>query len=51
MRRVSERGSGEIYTDGLTNVLLEPEFSESDEARRALKIFEERSTVQELLAS
>ena len=50
MRRVSERGSGEIYTDGLTNVLLEPEFSESDEARRALKIFEERSTLQELLA-
>jgi heat-inducible transcriptional repressor len=50
MRRIAERGSGEIYTDGLTNVLSEPEFTESNEARRALKIFEERSTLQELLA-
>ncbi len=50
MRRMIEKASGEIYTDGLTNVLAEPEFSESDEARRALKIFEERATLQDLLA-
>jgi heat-inducible transcriptional repressor len=50
MRRAASSISGEIYTDGLTNVLNEPEFSESDEARRALKIFEERSTLQSLLA-
>lgn len=50
MRRASESSSGEIYTDGLTNVLSEPEFAESDDARRALKIFEERSTLQDLLA-
>lgn len=50
MRRNSESNSGEIYTDGLTNVLSEPEFAESDDARRALKIFEERSTLQDLLA-
>jgi heat-inducible transcriptional repressor len=50
MRRTSESSSGEIYTDGLTNVLSEPEFAESDDARRALKIFEERSTLQDLLA-
>ena len=50
MRRASESSSGEIYTDGLTNVLAEPEFAESDEARKALKIFEERSTLQDLLA-
>lgn len=50
VRRTSESSSGEIYTDGLTNVLSEPEFSESDEARRALKIFEERSTLRDLLA-
>ena len=49
MRRTSESNSGEIYTDGLTNVLSEPEFSGSDDARRALKIFEERSTLQDLL--
>lgn len=50
MRRTSESVSGEIYTDGLTNVLSEPEFAESDDARRALKLFEERSTLQDLLA-
>src|SRR6185503_16254226 len=50
MRRASESNSGEIYTDGLTNVLSEPEFAESDDARRALKIFEERSSLQDLLA-
>ncbi|KXK12378.1 MAG: heat-inducible transcription repressor HrcA [Chloroflexi bacterium OLB14] len=41
--------ANEIYTDGLTNVLREPEFSESGEARKTLKIFEERSTLQDLL--
>ena len=50
MRRTAASGSGEIYTDGLTNVLSEPEFAESDEARKALKLFEERSTLQDLLA-
>lgn len=50
MRRISENASGTIYTDGLTNVLSEPEFAESDEARRALRLFEERSTLQDLLA-
>jgi heat-inducible transcriptional repressor len=50
MQRMTERVSGNIYTDGLTNMLAEPEFAESDEARRALKLFEERSTLQDLLA-
>ena len=50
MRRTAQSISGEIYTDGLTNMLSEPEFAESDEARRALKIFEERSTLHDLLA-
>jgi heat-inducible transcriptional repressor len=50
MRRLSEKSSGEIYTDGLTNVLGEPEFAESDEARRALKIFDEPATLQNLLS-
>jgi heat-inducible transcriptional repressor len=50
MRRTADTISGEIYTDGLTNVLSEPEFSDSDEARRALKLFEERSTLRDLLA-
>ena len=50
MRRTAASVSGEIYTDGLTNVLSEPEFAESDDARRALKLFEEHSTLQDLLA-
>lgn len=51
LRKTSESASGEIYTDGLTNVLSEPEFAESsDEARWAMRLFEERSTLQDLLA-
>jgi len=42
--------SGEVYLDGLTNVLSEPEFSGSDEARRALRVLEERSVLQDLLS-
>jgi heat-inducible transcriptional repressor len=45
-----QRVSGEIYLDGLTNVLSEPEFIESDDARRAIRLFEERSLLQDLLA-
>lgn len=50
MRNTVSRVSGEVYTDGLKNVLAEPEFAESDDARRALKLFGEPSTLQELLA-
>ena len=42
--------SGEIYLDGLSNVLAEPEFSGSDDARRALHVLEERSILDDLLA-
>jgi heat-inducible transcriptional repressor len=49
-RRAADRISGEIYTDGLTNVLAEPEFAESEEARRALRIFGERAGLQDLIA-
>jgi heat-inducible transcriptional repressor len=50
MRRAADSVSGNIYTDGLSNVLSEPEFAESDDARRALRLFEERSILQDLLA-
>ena len=49
VRRNADRVSGEIYTDGLTNVLAEPEFTESEEARRTLKLFGEPSTLKDLL--
>ncbi|MEW5827498.1 MAG: heat-inducible transcriptional repressor HrcA [Chloroflexota bacterium] len=51
MRRIGEQSPGEIYTDGLTNVLAEPEFTDSDDARRALRLFEERSMLQDLLSN
>jgi heat-inducible transcriptional repressor len=50
MRRSTDSSEGEIYTDGLTNVLAEPEFAGSDDARGALKLFEERSVLRELMA-
>jgi heat-inducible transcriptional repressor len=50
MNQSEQRVSGEIYLDGLTNVLSEPEFLESTDARRAVHLFEERSLLQDLLA-
>jgi heat-inducible transcriptional repressor len=50
LRRTSESISGEMYTDGLTNMLSEPDFAGTDSARRALKLLEERTTLQDLLA-
>lgn len=41
--------AGEVYFDGLTNVLTEPEFSGSEDARRAIRLLEERSLLQDLL--
>lgn len=40
---------GELYMDGLTNVLSEPEFAQSEDARRALRFLEERSLLDNLL--
>jgi heat-inducible transcriptional repressor len=51
MALTEESTTGEIYLDGMTNVLSEPEFSESDEARQALHLLEERSLLENLLAS
>lgn len=50
MRRSNEAIAGELYRDGLTQVLAEPEFSEISVARRALRILEERSLLEDLLA-
>ena len=50
MRRSGEVLAGEVYRDGLTQVLAEPEFGEMEVARRALRIFEERPLLEDLLA-
>jgi heat-inducible transcriptional repressor len=48
--RNAERGfAGEVMQDGLTNVLAQPEFSDSDAAQRALRVFEERPLLEDLL--
>ena len=41
---------GEVYRDGVTNVLADPEFAEVELAKRALRVFEERSFLQDLLS-
>lgn len=48
---IEESATGQIYLDGMANVLSEPEFSESDEARQALHLLEEPSMLENLLAS
>ncbi len=42
--------SGEVVLDGLTNVLAEPEFSGSEDARRALRILEEKPLLNDILS-
>jgi heat-inducible transcriptional repressor len=50
MERMGAAVTGEVYRDGLTNVLAEPEFAEAEMARKALRIFEESSLLEDLLA-
>jgi heat-inducible transcriptional repressor len=42
--------AGEIFRDGVTTVLAEPEFATSDSARQALRVLEERTYLEEFLA-
>ena len=50
LERMKQVVSGEVYRDGLTNVLAEPEFAESETARKALRVLEERSMLEDLLS-
>jgi len=43
--------TGEIYMDGITNVLSEPEFADAEDARRALRLLDERSILQDMLSN
>jgi heat-inducible transcriptional repressor len=42
--------AGEIYRDGISNVLAEPEFSEPGVAHRALRFWEQRAHLEDLLS-
>jgi len=50
MSRMGSSLTGEVYRDGLTNVLAEPEFVESETARKALRVLEERQLLEDLLS-
>ncbi len=50
MKRSTAVITGELYRDGLTHVLAEPEFGEIDLARRALRLLEERPLLEDILA-
>jgi len=49
MNRMGEVFTGEVYRDGLSHILAEPEFSEAEVARKALRILEERTLLEDLL--
>jgi heat-inducible transcriptional repressor len=42
--------AGEIYRDGISNVLAEPEFAEPGVAHRALRFWEQRARLEDLLS-
>lgn len=42
--------SGDVYRDGLANMLSEPEFSEPEKAKQTLEIFEDRAMLDDLLS-
>ncbi len=50
MARVDALSAGEVVRDGLTNFLSEPEFADTTSARDALRLFEERSFLDEVLS-
>jgi heat-inducible transcriptional repressor len=50
MKQADSMVSGELVLDGLTNVLAEPEFSGSEEARRAIRVLEEKPLLQDILS-
>jgi heat-inducible transcriptional repressor len=49
MRSYSGARAGEVYRDGLTHVLSEPEFAETEAARNALRLLEERPLLEDLI--
>lgn len=42
--------SGDLYRDGLGNMLSEPEFSEPDKAKHTLELFEDQGMLDDLLS-
>lgn len=51
MRTVNRNSMGEVFLEGISQVLEEPEFADSEEARQGIRALEERSILQDLLVS
>jgi heat-inducible transcriptional repressor len=50
MARSDAASAGAIYRDGLSNVVMQPEFSDANALRQALRVLEERPFLEEVLA-
>jgi heat-inducible transcriptional repressor len=50
LARFKSQTTGEVYQDGLNNVLADPGFAEVEAARKALRVLEERALLENLLA-
>jgi heat-inducible transcriptional repressor len=50
MQRIESEMSGQIYRDGLAQVLDTPEFSEGDGVRRIVQVFEQRSLLEQIIS-
>ena len=51
LKRLDTRGSGQFYFDGLANMLAIQETNGTDETARALRLLDERTSLQELIQS
>jgi heat-inducible transcriptional repressor len=49
MRRIDARSAGPIYSDGLSEVLQQPEFSEGEKAQQIVQVMEERSFLRTVM--
>jgi len=50
MQQANKLASGEVYLDGMSNVLSDSEFTGTQDARRALRVLEEKPMLQDFLA-
>jgi len=50
MEQVDQRRASDIYHDGITNILRQPEFAEAERVERVLAILERRTFLESLLA-
>jgi heat-inducible transcriptional repressor len=49
MARNDRQSSGQIYRDGLMQILDAPEFAEGDNVRRIVQVFEERAVLEQVV--